>query len=146
MTDALPISDADRQALQAALVVHRHAGRLDSAEYETRQVAIARAVTWAEIPPLFSDLPDPRPDPQAGPVFGTPGAVTPLPGPRLPEDPRLPEGAVRPARRFTIDPRVARAMPIIALFLFLTTRTWVWFLLVPLVWIFAGNDGRRDDR
>lgn len=119
------LTEADREAVLAALTVHREAGRLTSTEFEARQVVASRARTWAEVGVLFGDLPAPQPQPR--PV-APPGAGTTAAGPG------------------GLDwlSRLAAATPIIALILFLVTRNWLWFLAIPLMWTLAKGPHRRS--
>src|SRR5512135_3151822 len=90
------IGDGERQATVEALTVHREVGRLDPTEFEERQVAASRARTWAEIGPLFSDLPEPHPAgmpaglavlPSASAASPSGGPPAPLPAAGLPAEP-----------------------------------------------------------
>ncbi|MBK7621137.1 MAG: DUF1707 domain-containing protein [Kineosporiaceae bacterium] len=121
------LTESDREAVLAALTVHREAGRLSPTEFEARQVVASRARTWAEVGVLFGDLPAPQPQPQprSGAPF-EPGATAAAPG--------------------GVDwlARVAAATPIIALILFFVTKNWLWFLMVPLMWTLAKGPHRRS--
>src|SRR3954463_12301173 len=57
------IGSAERDLAIGQLRQHYQAGRLTPEEYEDRSVRASKAVTWAEITPLFTDLPEPRPGP-----------------------------------------------------------------------------------
>ena len=109
--------------------MHREAGRLTPTEFEARQVVASRACTWAEVGVLFGDLPAPQPQPppqrHSGAPFGA-GATA--------------------AGTGGVDwlSRVAAATPIIALILFFVTKSWLWFLMVPLVWTLAKGPHRRS--
>lgn len=119
-----PLTEDDRRAVIAALAVHRQAGRLSSTEYEAREIVASSARTWAEVGVLFGDLPAPHPEP--------PASASPPPA--------------APASAGGIDwgQGLVAAMPLIALALFVLTRTWIWFLLIPVVWIFVKGPGRRQ--
>jgi hypothetical protein len=58
------VSDADREAVVAALTEHHAVGRLCLAELEERAGAAYRAVFGADLDRLLSDLPQPPPTPQ----------------------------------------------------------------------------------
>jgi hypothetical protein len=138
----LRIGDPEREAAVRDLSAHRQAGRLTPVEYEDRSVRVSQARTWAELLPMFADLPDPRPAALTGqPATPAPladrGAALPAPSPERPE-------AVLPQRwRETI---VALA-PILAVVLFFTTGSWLWFLAIPVVGILAyGGRGRPPRR
>ncbi|MBK6871912.1 MAG: DUF1707 domain-containing protein [Kineosporiaceae bacterium] len=119
------LTESDREAVLAALTVHREAGRLSPTEFEARQVVASRARTWAEVGVLFGDLPAPQPQPRSGAPF-EPGATAAAPG--------------------GVDwlARLAAATPIIALILFFVTKNWLWFLMVPLMWTLAKGPHRRS--
>lgn len=109
------IGSAERETAVAALREHLEDGRLTPEEYEERSVTAARARTWAEVAPLFADLPDPRPAPVAAELTRAAPAgrgVVPL------------SDGVRE--------RVMAVMPMAALVLFFVTKTWLWFLLIPI--------------
>jgi hypothetical protein len=57
----LRVSDAERQAAVDRLRVAHDDGRLDLLEFDERMAAAYRAVTWADIDALFTDLPAPGP-------------------------------------------------------------------------------------
>jgi hypothetical protein len=137
------VSDAERQAAVAALQAHRAAGRLSSAEYEDRSVLAGSVRRWEELIRLFSDLPQPHPVPGGvvtTPSAALPAAAQPVPGP-----------ADRPL--VGLPPHIARTIlalsPFVALVLFFTTRTWLWFLLIPVAGVLLGGSwggGRRRYR
>ena len=66
-------SDADRDAVVAALSEHFQAGRLTSEELEERTGRALAARTLGQLDELTADLPAPQPSAPAGPV----GPVTP---------------------------------------------------------------------
>lgn len=111
----------------AALVVHREAGRLSSTQFEDRQVLAEGAQTWADLERLFVDLPPPHP--------------------QRPVPPPVPVGAYDPpagsSTRIDWGPRVAAAMPLIAVLLYFITRNWLVFLLIPIVLILVRGPGKR---
>jgi hypothetical protein len=127
------IGATERDAAVAALDAHREAGRLSSAEYEDRSVRAGSASNWADLDALFADLPEPHP---------RPGSLAPAAG--LP----APAGDGAPARRGDgLVPdrwagRIVALAPLVAIVLFFSTGSWVWFLLIPavsiLVW--GGKD------
>jgi hypothetical protein len=131
------VSDSDRQAAVAALTVHLQSGRLSSTEFEQRQVEADAARTWAQIEALFGDLPAPHPQ------------RPPTASPRLPGAPGVPGVSGVPgvpdARSGGVAwrPRIGAALPIVALILFFLTKSWLWFLMIPLYWALAQGPGRR---
>lgn len=145
---AVRIGDGERQASVDALIAHREAGRLDPTEFEERQVAAARARTWAEIAPLFRDLPAPYP---VGMPSGLPAAPAPLPaampGPAgatgVERSGGLLDGIVPPRYRDT----VMALTPLLAVLLFFVTKTWLWFLMIPILAIVLyGPDGKNQKK
>jgi hypothetical protein len=122
------IGSAERDSAVAALRAHLEAGRLTPEEYEDRSVSASRARTWSEIAPLFTDLPDPRP----GPVASELARATPTGTGTFPA---LSEGARE---------RIMAVTPLAALVLFFVTRSWVWFLAIPLVGaLLYGSERKR---
>ena len=147
---AVRIGDGERQASVEALIAHREAGRLDPTEFEERQVAASLARTWAEIAPLFRDLPAPYP---VGMPAGLPAAPPPAPVPAAMSGPAgatgversggLLDGIVPPRYRDT----VMALTPLLAVLLFFVTRTWLWFLMIPIIGIVLyGPDGKQKNR
>jgi len=143
------IGDSERDAAKQALIAHREAGRLDPEEYEERQVQVSRARTWAEIRPLFDDLPQPHPTgmPPAAAVRGwaQPGATTPAVALPPGEAAGLLGGVVPERYRST----VMALTPFAALLLFFLTPGpgWLWFLAIPIMGVLLygaeGDDARR---
>jgi hypothetical protein len=122
------IGSQERDTAVAALRTHLEAGRLTPEEYEDRSVTASRARTWAELAPVFADLPDPRPGPVAAhlahPAPASAGAF-----------PALSEG---------VKERIMAVTPLAALVLFFVTHTWVWFLVIPIVGaLLYGSDRKR---
>jgi len=139
------ISSAERDGALSALAAHRDAGRLDSGQYETRQVAASSAQTWADLLPLFTDLPEPRPAKvTALAAYAPPGL--PMGGSRPSS---APAAAWRPGGSGPVIPNRVRETimsltPFAALVLFFTTHTWLWFLAIPVVSILLyGAEGRK---
>ncbi len=127
------VGPVQREAAVAALVVHREAGRIDSAEFENRQVLADAAQTWADLDRLFADLPAPHPQRPMPPV---------LAGSRPPVD--APAGrSGGGAGGIAWGPGLQAAVPILAVILYFFTRQWVVFLLIPLAMIFIKGPGRR---
>lgn len=139
---AVRIGDEERRAAVEALTAHREAGRLAPTEFEERQVIASRARTWAEIVPLFADLPDPRP---AGMPAGLPVVVVPVPGPppaggRVADPQRSPLDDLVPTR---YRDTVMAVTPLLAVVLFFATKSWLWFLAIPIMGILLyGPDGK----
>jgi Domain of unknown function (DUF1707) len=157
------IGNGEREAAVAALKVHHTEGRLDSREYEDRSLQARQARTWADLDPLFADLPEPRPGPGAvSPAPGIPPVppvppVPVLPTPAAPQrvagsTPTRPTGPVAPQDKGNLIPEpwaawVMSLTPFAALILFFTTGDWWWFLGIPIAGIVIyGPDGRHGNR
>lgn len=95
------IGAADREAAANALAGHLSAGRLSHAEYESRQVRAAAAVTRADLEVLFADLPANPPEPSVSSVPpASPVDAPPSGGPTHVIQPyQPPAGADRPMDR-----------------------------------------------
>jgi hypothetical protein len=134
------IGDPERQAVISALDAHREAGRLSAEEFEDREVTASQARTWADVQPLFRDLPAPYPAQMpAQPSPGQQLARTMQPN-------STPSGGlladIIPERYRTT---VMALTPFVAVLLFFVTETWLWFLLIPVMGVLLyGPDGNRD--
>lgn len=145
------IGDSERQAAVEALTAHREAGRLDSTEFEERQVAASRARTWVEIVPLFVDLPEPHP---TGMPVGLSAAPSSAPAPRVsqPVVRRSAELAQAGALDNLVPPRYRGAVmaltPLAAVVLFFLTRQWVSFLTIPImaILLYGPDDDKKRRR
>lgn len=148
------IGDAERQVAVDALNAHREAGRLDPTEFEDRQVAASRARTWAEVVPLFADLPEPHPvgmarglsavpaPPPKAPILDAPASLSTEPG----RSPGVFEGRMPLRHRDT----VMALTPFAAVVLFFVTGLWIWFLAIPVMGILLygpeGDQRRKRGR
>lgn len=144
------IGDSERDAATAALDVHRQAGRLDAVEFEDRQVQVSRARTWAEVQPLFIDLPEPHPSGMPSVPVSTPRPLVPTTQTSQALQPHaqgsgLLGGLVPEQYRST----VMALTPFAATALFFLTRTWIWFLAIPVMGILLfgpdGDDSRKRE-
>jgi hypothetical protein len=147
----LRIGNSERTAAMKALDEHLNEGRLGAEEYGDRYAIATNATTAAELRELFTDLPPPHPVlPGDGPSLQKAGASTPA----VP-----PSGGAVEQRRGWIDewgPRLVGVSVFVALALFLITRQWWFFLLIPAAGALFGagrghdtrseRDERRDDR
>jgi hypothetical protein len=125
------IGSQERDVAVGALQQHYQAGRLTPEEYEDRSVRAGKAMTWAEIAPLFADLPEPRP----GPIRVNLAAPEARPQGLVPMSDRTRE-------------TIMSLTPLVALVLFFVTDfTWLWFLAIPVVGIILyGPDRSRRRR
>jgi hypothetical protein len=134
----LRIGNAERSAAMKALDEHLAAGRLTVEEYADRSAVAANAVVASELAGLFTDLPEPHPQ-----LPGTPAA----PPPTAPLPVAQPPGEVAPPAKSALEswgPRIVAVAPFVAVALFLLTRQWVFFLLIPLAgaFFYGGRRGR----
>lgn len=133
------IGDAEREEALKALGEHMSAGRLQLDEYGDRSALVTTAKTRGDLLALFADLPEPHPR------FGQLLRPAPVAG----------EVDHRPAGGLSVSHRVMNALVpltgVLCVLLFFTVaRTWVVFLLVPVVAILAGvitgDEQRKRDR
>jgi Domain of unknown function (DUF1707) len=122
------IGNDERAAAMAALDEHLAQGRLNVEEYGERSAAAANAVLASELTALFTDLPAPHPTLPGAAALPAPTPADGMPAVPHPERPSERPGAVLEKW----GPRLVAASPIIALLLFLVTRQWWVFLLIPL--------------
>jgi hypothetical protein len=142
----LRIGNTERTAAMKALDEHLDEGRLGVEEYADRSAIAANATTVDELRKLFTDLPAPHPALPGGPSLQKATGSTPA----VPQS-----GGEVEQRRGWVDewgPRLVAVSPFVALALFLLTRQWYFFLLIPAAGaLFAagrGHDTRteRDER
>ncbi|QBS43153.1 DUF1707 domain-containing protein [Nocardia sp. CS682] len=103
------IGTAEREDAMRRLSDHFAAGRLSVAEFDERSAVIAAAVTRGDITPVFADLPDPLVKAAAVPAESKSGFLADWPE------------------------RAMAVVPILAVILFFTTGSWLWFLAIPLM-------------
>ncbi len=116
------IGTAEREQAMQRLSEHFAAGRLSVAEFDERSGLIAAAVTRGDLAPIFADLPA-----------------------SVPTAPEPPEPAAQQSGgRPEVAAPIMGLIVIIALVLFFTTHTWVWFLLIPAAGIITGGLRQRD--
>ncbi len=120
------ISNAEREQALSALAEHHAAGRLDADEYEDRRGRATDAVVRREVTELFTDLPEPRPrfgSSVTGPVASDSAAHTATGSP--------------PSPQAKLARTLVSLSPFIALGAFFATRSWLAFLLIPIIAILA---------
>ena len=154
------LSDAEREEAVGGLAQAHAEGRLTTEEYGERSAAARRAVTRADLVPLFADLPESPGADQAVPLAATPGPVPPPPAPGYGAAYANPEPVDRGSGSRALGGRVGATImaltPFIAVALFFITGfngsfawSWLWFLLVPIAGIVIygpGSEGRRSRR
>ncbi|MEU7143138.1 DUF1707 domain-containing protein [Nocardia sp. NPDC046473] len=117
------IGTAEREAAMRRLSDHFAAGRLSVAEFDERSAVVAAALTRGDIAPVFADLPDPLVKAAAVPAKSASGFLSEWPE------------------------RIMAVIPIIAVILFFTTGSWLWFLAIPLMGaLLFGSRHNHDDR
>ncbi len=109
------IGTAERERAQSALSEHFSEGRLEMAEFEERSGQAAAARTFADLEPIFADLP------------GGLAALFPAP---LVKAPRRRARRPLPATRHRTIP--VGALILLALLLILASHGWLLFLFIPL--------------
>ncbi|MET7772329.1 DUF1707 domain-containing protein [Nocardia sp. NPDC005366] len=118
------IGTAEREHAMRRLSDNFAAGRLSVAEFDERSAIVAAAVTRGDVAQVFSDLP--------------------------PEPLSAADAPAERERRFLSQwpERIMAVIPIVALILFFTTGSWLWFLAIPLsaALLFGGRHDRREDR
>jgi hypothetical protein len=115
------IGIAEREEALAALAEHHAAGRLDANEYEDRRGRANDAVIRRELTALFVDLPEPRPKLRPARVSSVGRQQSPG----------------HPASRGKVARTLVSLSPFIAIAAFFLTRSWLAFLLIPVIAILA---------
>jgi uncharacterized protein DUF1707 len=157
------LSDAERDEAVGRLAQANVEGRITTEEYGERSAAARRAVTRADLVPLFADLPESTAPEQEVPLVTGPGVPLPPPPPPAPGYGAAyanPEPVDRGSGSRALGGRVGATImaltPFIAVALFFITGfngsfawSWLWFLLVPIAGIVIygpGSEGRRSRR
>lgn len=145
------VGTTDRTAALDALGEHMAAGRISLAEYDERSAQAGAARTAADLVALFTDLPAPHPDLPGCAL--TPGDSSTVIAERPSRPPERRDDAVLVDTRSAAQKIVGAAAAVsvfVALALFFTTGSWLWFLLIPgvsgvasVVW---GPDWREPKR
>lgn len=127
---AIRIGKSERDEAIKALDEHLSEGRIDAEEYGERSARVYTARTWGDITPLFTDLPEPRPAPPTAPRR-SPSTLVPasMPGREV--------ASGQPGSR-RVSSVVFALTPFIAVVLFVLTREWLFFLLIPVAAVVAG--------
>lgn len=129
------LSDAERDAAAAMLREHFEAGRLDAGEFDERLGTALAARYASDLTALFSDLPEPRPAPEAeSPAATRWSSPTPW------SSTTAPVPATRPGARVPSKPGgtdwvgVARgAIWPVAILLGLLTGNWWTFIVIAII-------------
>ncbi|WP_203230851.1 DUF1707 SHOCT-like domain-containing protein [Agromyces humi] len=138
------LSDAEREAAVAELAIARAEGRLAPTEYDERAAAAQRAVTRADLAPLFADLPDPTSTLPASSV-----TTAPPPPVAVADSPTQRQSRALGGR---IGDTIMALTPFLAVALFFITGfqvtfvwAWLWFLLIPIAGIIIYGPGNRSE-
>jgi hypothetical protein len=121
------LSDAERQDAMDVLSEHVSTGRLDIDEFGTRSAKISAAKTVSELAPLFEDLPSPRPMA----LVARPAIEAPAPQRSTGESPFR-----------WLNASVLPIVAVVAVALFLVTRSPFTILLIPLAFMLLANRRR----
>jgi hypothetical protein len=118
------IGTAEREQAMQRLSDHFAAGRLSVAEFDERSAVVAAAMTRGDLDKVFIDLPEPVVVAAAVPAKRESGFLAEWPE------------------------RVMAVIPIVAVILFFTTGSWLWFLAIPLMGalLFGNRHERHRDR
>jgi hypothetical protein len=156
------LSTSEREEAVTRLSEFEVEGRITSAEFDDRAAAARRAVTRADLVPLFADLPTAAPSWESEPwaatatgsaATGTPGAMAPPPPPAPGWSP-ADAGPARTSRALggRTGDTIMALTPFLALGLFFLfgfaggfAWSWLWFLIIPIAAIIIyGPSGKPD--
>jgi hypothetical protein len=154
---SLRIGDAERLAAVTALGDHFAAGRLDQNELDERTATAFAARTFADLEPLFADLPDPHPKRPAYTQPATTGWPPPVSGRWPPAESRqgwppprqggLAGWGARVLPAVPLPLLVLGAMVLVSLLMLVAVAATVVFrvpfVLIPVFWMLAARSGRR---
>jgi uncharacterized protein DUF1707 len=137
------IGNDERDAAMGALDAHLTAGRLDPDEYGDRVAKVSVARTRDQLEALFVDPPAPHPFDEVARSAGRTAVAQPRAG-QPPEAPGEPHRQPLGGRAGAV---LTALSPFIALALFLLTKWWIWFLLIPAIGaiVYGGRRDRRND-
>ena len=124
------LSDAERDEAASMLREHFEAGRLDATEFDERLSAALSARFAADLVPMFADLPDPHPNPDAGQPWMAPPA--PLMGSSLPVPSEATSQAIA-RQQATWLPLAQKLLWPGAIILALVTGNWWQFIILAIV-------------
>lgn len=133
MTDPLPqrIGDAERDRAADYLREHMSVGRLTQDEFDERVTAALSARTAADLEPLFSDLPAPRP----GQDVAVPGS-TPWPAYQPPGSAAAPPTTLAPMPDNKVANLLAAASGVAWVLFILNWAIgpgWWWLVFLPIL-------------
>jgi hypothetical protein len=135
------IGDAERDRAAERLRDHLAEGRLDQIEFDDRLTRALTARTQADLDPLFTDLPGPKPGQavaptspyQAPPWQGDPSrAVAPRPASSVP---------ARPSNTWAVLSRVAWPVVIVAIIAMHGSAAW-WLICIPIIFSILAKQTR----
>jgi hypothetical protein len=139
---SLRIGDAERLAAVTALGDHFAAGRLNQDELDERTATAFAARTFADLEPLFADLPAPHPK---RPAYAAPAPTGwPPPAESRPGWPPPWDGLARREAGMPSVVPFALAFGILLLLTVVATAVFRFpFLLFPVFWLFVARGGWR---
>lgn len=134
-----------RERVLADLRDHWHAGRVDADEHERRTVIARHATTQEQLAHALDGLPETGRTGAGMLVLGesaseTRGAPEVSGGREVERRDDRTDGLI-PMRRSTAN-SIMGLVPILALILFFTTGSWLWFFAVPIVSIIVFGKGK----
>lgn len=153
MTEHVPqrIGDSDRDQAATCLREHLAQGRLSQDEFDDRIGIALAAKTAADLEPLFSDLPDPRPDtlkgvaPMSSPWPSYPAAASTPSAPSLPaQRPQPSTPAVSSNWSNAMMVATAVAWPLWLLASFATGWHFWWLIWIPITISIVAGKFRSD--
>lgn len=137
------IGDSERDQAADYLRDHMAMGRLDQAEFDERLTRALTARTQADLDPLFTDLPGPRPGQAVAPAQTfqpPPWQATPSQSLARPAPARVP-GTVQPNNNWAIVSGVAWTAALI--FCFATGWNFWWVILIPVFLPWWSGQGKK---
>jgi hypothetical protein len=145
---AMRIGDTERTSALDALAEHLTDGRITLDEYGERSARVSVSKTVGDLVDVFDDLPAPHPVIQA--PGSAPARVVASQPVRATTSGGTAPAADRRSRAQKIVAAAASASAFVALALFFTTGSWLWFLLIPAISGIAqalwGADWREPDQ
>ena len=138
------IGDAERDEAVEALREHMAQGRLDQSEFDERLTTALSARTRADLDPLFTDLPDPKPGSKPAAL-----AAVPTPAAELTQRPQasLPQRGLGAAGA-ALAAVAAMAWPLTILGLLFIPGGWshIWWIWMIPVFLTMGFGRYRQER
>jgi hypothetical protein len=138
------IGDAERDRATEYLRDHLAEGRLDQAEFDERLTRALTARTQADLDPLFSDLPGPKPGDAVVPADTFQAPPWQRPNANLAPRP-VAAPPVRSPATTVWGIASAIAWPAALIICFATSWHYWWIMLIPMFFPWWLNQGHRHD-